>query len=284
MKKLVLVLLIFCLLILFKSYLTNRPQDIYKSGLEITSCNQISQQDIFKLCQKIFQKDQEEFNTIMMTNAFHGHIGPNNIYGAKMGLKAKHLLNAEPHQVNVISQTGNKRPISCLNDGLAIALSLSPSWGSHDLLQIPPIEEPKLAATFYFKDQSVHLEVKPEYLDQTQSFIKASLDKYGGLTDDYFKDVRQMGLKVWQDFPQDDLFIITYPEIKHSYCHFSDANLQLYTNQLHDLIHNQATDQDILDFIDQYDCVENGKVFTKNSIYHVEAIWKQNQEPIVYAH
>lgn len=184
-----------------------RVQTVYGSGFELTSCEQITEKDIYELCLKCREKDPEEFEAIMLTNKFHQHVGPNNIYGTKMGLYAKKLLNGENHMIRVLSEAGTKPPISCLNDGIMCAICAT--YGRGLISTVP--DSSIMAATFYFEDRAVRLEVKPEKLEYTQNYISESLEKYGGLTEDYFRDVRKMALYVWEHYSQDDLFIVSYP-------------------------------------------------------------------------
>jgi len=185
----------------------DKVQTVYGSGFDLTSCEQISEKDIYDLCLKIRDKDPEEFEAIILTNKFHQHVGPNNIYGAKMALYAKKLLNGKNHQIKVISEAGTKPPISCLNDGIMCAIGAT--YGRGLISNVP--DSSKMAATFVYKGKAIRLEVKPEKLEYTQKYIADSLERYGGLTDEYFKDVRKMALYVWENYSQEDLFIVTSP-------------------------------------------------------------------------
>lgn len=208
MKKGSFLFAVFIIFVLLISGCTEKKvQTIYGTGFDLTSCEQISEKDIYDLCSIIRDRDPEEFEAIVLTNKFHQHVGPNNIYGAKMALYAKKLLNGENHQIKVLSEAGTTPPISCLNDGIMCAICST--FGRGLISNVP--DSSKLAATFFYKDKSVRLEVKPEKLGYTQKYIAASLEKYGGLTEEYFKDVRKMALYVWENFSQEDLFIITYP-------------------------------------------------------------------------
>ncbi len=183
-----------------------RTQTIYGSGFDLDSCDEISEKDIYDLCLRIYSNNTEEFEAILLTNKFHQHMGPNNIYGAKMALYAKDLLNGENHGISVLSEAGTKPPISCLNDGIMVAIGSTFGRGLISNVQ----DSNKLAATFSNKDKSVRLEVKPEMLKITQDYIANSLEENGGLTNNYFYDVREIGLYVWENMSQEDLFIVTY--------------------------------------------------------------------------
>ena len=63
----------------------------------------------------------EEWRCVVLTHELHGHLGVLNVLGAKMGLRARELLNSPPEGLRVISHAGLTPPLSCFNDGLQIA-------------------------------------------------------------------------------------------------------------------------------------------------------------------
>jgi hypothetical protein len=124
---------------------TEMNQTVYGSGFDLKSCNQITEKDVHELCLRIYEKDPEEFEAIVLTNKFHQHIGPNNIYGTKMALYAKRLLEGKNHEISVISEAGTKPPISCLNDGIMVAIAST--YGRGLITSID--NSSRLAATFH---------------------------------------------------------------------------------------------------------------------------------------
>ncbi|MFC1687703.1 formylmethanofuran dehydrogenase subunit E family protein [Patescibacteria group bacterium] len=259
---------------------TERVQTVFGSGFELTSCEQIVEQDVYELCLRVRDKDAEEFESIVLTNKFHQHIGPNNIYGAKMALYAKKLLEGENHNIRVLSEAGTAPPMSCLNDGIMVAIGAT--FG-RDLIQIMPGSS-TLAATFYYNDKSVRLEVKPEKLKVSQEKIADSLKEYGGLTEDYFKDVREMGLYVWEHYSQDDLFIVSTQGEGENHCNYTEQNVNYYFAQMHNYLHTSPTNDEIIDFIDQDSCVTDGSVAITEYGLEISAIWKSSGETVIYYH
>ncbi|MFC2122738.1 formylmethanofuran dehydrogenase subunit E family protein [Bacteroidota bacterium] len=208
MKKYIVLLAVAIICVLLISGCSEeKAQTTYGSGFDLTCCEQITEKDIYDLCLRIRDRDPEEFEAIMLTNKFHQHVGPNNIYGTKMALYAKRLLSGKNHQIQVISEAGTKPPISCLNDGIMCAIGAT--FGRGLISTLP--DSRKMAATFVYNDKAIRLEVKPDKLEYTQKYIADSLKRHGGLTDDYFKDVRKMALHVWENYAQEDLFIVTSP-------------------------------------------------------------------------
>ncbi|MBD3393157.1 MAG: hypothetical protein GF418_13625 [Chitinivibrionales bacterium] len=253
---------------------------IYGSGFELASCDQITEPDIRDLCERIRHKDPEEFEAIMLTNKFHQHIGPNNIYGAKMALYAKKLLGGKDHEISVLSEAGTRPPVSCLNDGIMCAIGATFGRG---LIQVAP-DSSKLAATFSYNGKAVRLEVRPEKLAYTRKVISDSRKKYGGLTDDYFKDVRKTGLHAWENYAQDDLFLVSYPDNASSVCEFSKGNVNSFYNRLHEFLHSGPSNDEIISFIESDPCVARGSIETEGNEMLIVFYWKSNNEKLVYAH
>jgi len=274
--------LIVILLIVF-SYPSIGPltknQTTYGSGFNLGSCDEVTEKDIYELCTRIYDNDPEEFEAVLFTNKFHQHVGPNNIYGAKMALYAKSLLDGKNHEISVLSEAGTKPPISCLNDGIMVAIAST--FGRGLITNIG--NSSTLAATFQHNNKSVRLEVKPEILKITQEYIANSLFEYGGLTDGYFKDVRKMALYVWENTSQEDLFIITYPEQENNNCAFSDINLNAYFNRLHNFLHTTLDEQEILDFIKDDPCVWGGAINVESYPSTIESVWKSNNKTLIHS-
>jgi len=277
--------ILFVFIILFTSCsenpIENRNQTTYGSGFEIRSCEQIIEKDIYELCLRIRDKDPEEFDSVLMTNRLHGHVGPNNIYGAKMGLYAKQLLNGKDAEIFVLSEAGPKTPIGCLNDG--IMSSIHATFGRGLIENLP--NSSKLAATFFYKNSTVRLEVKPEKLNYSQDQISKALKEYGGLTEEYFVATRKTALYVWEYFNQYDLFLVTMNLTKEDYCDYSTRNTYLYSQSLHNLIHTAKNESEIITFINSYPCINDGNFITQNDgTIRVLAIWKSNNNTIEYVH
>jgi len=256
-----------------------RVQTIFGSGFGLSSCEQITEADVYELCLRILDRDPEEFEAVLLTNKFHQHLGPNNIYGTKMALYAKKLLGAKDHQMQVYSEAGSTPPVSCLNDGIMVGAGSTFGRGLIENTGGPS----KLAATFAYNNKSVRLEVKPEKLAVTQKYIADSRKKHGGLTEDYFRDVRKMALFVWENYTQKDLFIVSYPKSPKP-CEYTSGNLANYHNSLHNLLHETSSKDEILRFIDEHECVRDGRVAVKDSTLIVTAVWKSNDKLVPYHH
>ncbi|MBD3319496.1 MAG: hypothetical protein GF350_00195 [Chitinivibrionales bacterium] len=258
-----------------------KQQTLYGSGFDLVSCEQITEKDICELCKKIRHKDPEEFEAIMLTNKFHQHIGPNNIYGAKMALRAKEILGGKDHEISVLSEAGRKPPVSCLNDGIMAAIGATYGRG---LISTVPGKK-NLSATFHFKDKAVRLEVKKEMLNHTRQFIKKSLKKHGGLTDEYFGDVRKMGLYVWENYDRKDLFTVTrISRDASSECAYNRSNVGQFYNSLHEFIHTGPDSKQIVEFIAKNPCVSDGSVEQTDTGMIIHFAWKSTGMKMKYEH
>ena len=76
--------------------------------------------------QKIIEKHgNEEWKACILTNEFHRHLGMWSIIGAKMGIRAREILEAPFDELDVVSFAGFKQPLSCINDGLQVSTGAS---------------------------------------------------------------------------------------------------------------------------------------------------------------
>jgi formylmethanofuran dehydrogenase subunit E len=139
-----------------------RGQSIYDSGFNLTSCDQLTEQDMYELCKRIRDKNPEEFDSLLLVNKFHGHLGIANIYGAKMALYAKKLLAGKNYFIKVLSEAGTIQPISCFNDGVQVAINAT--YGRNLINNVDDPSSNKLAATFYYQNKWVRLEPSLNFL------------------------------------------------------------------------------------------------------------------------
>lgn len=293
MKKIVIVstILIICILIialalLSVAYFKNtkkeavRGQSIYGSGFNLTSCEEITEKDVYEFCLKMYNKNPEEFEAIMLTNKFHGHLGTNNVFGAKMALYAKKILNGENYKIKVLSEAGAIPPVGCLNDGIMAAINAT--FGRGLIENTPDSKNPnssKLAATFYYGDKSVRLEVKPEIAMDIGNKLSNLFKKYGSMTDAYFQDVRNLSLDIWENSSEKD-FIVTLswdPE-----CEYNDANVEKYYNALKDILKTAENRDEVLNFLAENKCVKDGSIKKEGDTTTIEAVWKSTGQPMTY--
>jgi len=186
-----------------------RTQSIYDSGFNLTSCEQITEEDVYQLCLKIRDKNPEQFDALLLTNKFHGHTGMANIYGAVMALYAKQLLNGKNYSITVVSEAGDIPPKSCFNDGVQAAINAT--YGRALIQSVPNVS--RYAATFLYLDKWVRIEVKEDIAGSIDKRLSDLVKKHNmNLDDDYYKEVRELSLKEWETISNqkpEDIFTVT---------------------------------------------------------------------------
>ncbi|NTW32522.1 MAG: hypothetical protein HGB12_07845 [Bacteroidetes bacterium] len=148
---------------------------------------------------------KEEWKKCVLTNEIHGHLGTYSIIGAKMGVKACEYLNAEVDRVSVVSNAGNKPPLSCMNDGLQISTGATLGLGmisiSNDTIKTP-------SAIFSYNGKKIKIVLKEEVQKQITNDINGIINKYGALTPAYWEAVRTISIKYWQKYDRNKIFDI----------------------------------------------------------------------------
>jgi pyrimidine-specific ribonucleoside hydrolase len=144
----------------------------------------------------------EEWKACILTNEIHRHLGIYSIVGAKMGIRAREILEAPFDTLEVLSLAGNRPPLSCMNDGLQVSTGASLGRGT---IRVPE-EKPQPAAIFMHNKRKISLTIKKEIVERIKSDIRAALKKYGGLNPEYFAYIRKLSIRYWQDFDRNKIF------------------------------------------------------------------------------
>ena len=144
----------------------------------------------------------EEWKACLLTNEFHRHLGIYSIVGAKMGIRAREILEAPFDELNVISITGKSPPLSCMNDGLQAATGASLGRGAIEVLE----QNPKAAAIFIYGNKKLTLEIKKDVLNRIKKDISAALKTYGGLNREYFAHIRKLSIDYWLELDRKKIF------------------------------------------------------------------------------
>ncbi len=141
----------------------------------------------------------------LLMNELHEHLGAYSIIGVKMGLRAAELLNAPQHGMQVVSHSGPRPPVSCLNDGVIVATGSTPGRGLFR-------HEPAAAGTrvaFTYNGRRVELALKEEYQRKIQAAIGELLEEHTLEDEDYWSGVRSFSLDIWEQWHRRDLFEMT---------------------------------------------------------------------------
>jgi pyrimidine-specific ribonucleoside hydrolase len=145
----------------------------------------------------------DEWKANVMTDEFHGHLGVFSIVGAKMGIRAREIFGVGPDMLNVITYAGSRPPYSCLNDGIQVSTGATLGMGT---IHLAADSIKKASAIFTFKDRSVKISLKKEYLDQVDSDINEGILKFGLMDDGYWKLIRHNALKYWLEWDRNKIF------------------------------------------------------------------------------
>jgi len=147
----------------------------------------------------------DEWKASVMTDEFHGHLGVFSIVGAKMGIRARELFGVGPDMLKVVTFAGTKPPYSCLNDGIQVSTGATLGMGTIHLAA-DSITCP--SAIFSYKDRSVKITLRKEYLDKVDSDINEGILKFGLMDDGYWRLIRNNALKYWVEWDRNKIFDI----------------------------------------------------------------------------
>ena len=146
----------------------------------------------------------EEWVAVVLTHEVHHHVGVYSIIGAKMGVRAREILGAPMRSVRVAVETGEKPPLSCMADGLQVALGSTLGQG---LIRVPETHEPRVAATFEYQGKSIRLELTPKLRADIDNAIQSMVKEHGNLTPEYFRAVERFSYRFWTESDRRTMFI-----------------------------------------------------------------------------
>lgn len=147
----------------------------------------------------------DEWKANVMTDEFHGHLGVFSIVGAKMGIKARELFGVGPDMLEVTTFAGIRPPYSCLTDGIQVSTGATLGMGTIHLAA-DSIARPE--AVFKYKDRSIRITLKKEYLEKVDSDVNEGIVKFGLMDDGYWKLIRYNALKYWLEWDRNKIFDI----------------------------------------------------------------------------
>jgi len=143
----------------------------------------------------------EEWRVCILTTEIHGHLGTYSLIGAKMGIYAREILNAEIDRLEVVTDAGSLPPLSCMNDGIQISTGATIGLGT---IKITDGNTP--SATFSYNGRKINLTLKNEIANRIEKDISNAVVKFGGLTDGYWKLIRVISLQHWLELDRNEIF------------------------------------------------------------------------------
>ena len=160
-------------------------------------------EDIQPLAAKIIAHHcLEEWIAVLLTNELHRHLGIYSLLGAKMGIRARELLNASMDELTVISHAGLKAPLSCMNDGLQVSTGASLGRGTIKV----EAHEAKPEAIFIKGPQNLRLTLDDGVAARVGADIQRSISQHGNLTPEYFAEIRRLALRYWLEMDRRKIF------------------------------------------------------------------------------
>ena len=152
----------------------------------------------------------DEWKANVMTDEFHRHLGVYSIVGAKMGIRARELFGVGADLLEVTSYAGMKPPYSCLNDGIQVSTGATLGMGT---IHLSSHKKTQPMAIFTYKNRSIRISLKKEYLERVDADIKEGIIKFGLMDDGYWKLIRHNALKYWVEWDRNKIFDVE--EIGH---------------------------------------------------------------------
>jgi pyrimidine-specific ribonucleoside hydrolase len=153
----------------------------------------------------LLRHGHDEWKACVLTDEFHGHLGVFSIIGVKMGIKAREIFNADIDKIWVESFAGFMPPYSCLNDGIQVSTGATLGQG---MIKVAEEKISRPEAVFSYKNKSVKIKLKNEYLDLINRDISEGILNFGLSDDGYWKLVRQAAIKYWVEWHRDEIFEI----------------------------------------------------------------------------
>ncbi len=160
--------------------------------------------DVAYLVNEIRNKHgEEEWKAVVLTNELHRHLGIYSIIGAKMGIRAREILNAPFDEITVIAYSGTKPPLSCMSDGLQVSTGASLGRGTIE------VSEDKFSpsAVFIYGKRKLELSLKPEVISAIKKDIRELIDMHGFQTDGYWENLRTLSIEYWKNLDRNNIFI-----------------------------------------------------------------------------
>jgi len=147
---------------------------------------------------------EDEWQSGVLANELHRHLGVFAIIGVKMGIRAREYFNTGVDEFEVVSFAGSVSPLSCMNDGIQVSTGATPG---HGLLTVRN-DSPLPSAEFKYMNHRIKLTLKPDLANKITGELKEINFVYGLDSDIYWELVRKNAIKYWRDFDRHEIFEI----------------------------------------------------------------------------
>ena len=147
----------------------------------------------------------DEWNSGIIANELHRHLGTFAILGVKMGIRAREYFDTGVDEFQAISYAGSVPPVSCFNDGLQVSTGATPG---HGLLTVINDSVARPSAEFKYMNRTIRLTLKPEITKKITSELKEINFIYGLDSNTYWELVRKNTIKYWLSMDRHEIFEI----------------------------------------------------------------------------
>jgi len=163
-------------------------------------------EDIQPFVTEIIEKyGHDEWNSGVITNELHRHLGVFSIIGVKMGIRAREYFNTGVDEFTATSYAGSTPPLSCMNDGIQVSTGATPG---HGLLTVRNDTVLRPAVDFTYLNRKIRLTLKSGLTEKISSELKEINFIYGLDSNIYWELVRKNSIKYWNSLDRHDIFDI----------------------------------------------------------------------------
>lgn len=147
----------------------------------------------------------DEWNSGIIANELHRHLGTFAILGVKMGIRAREYFDTGVDEFQATSYAGSVPPVSCFNDGLQVSTGATPG---HGLLTVINDSVARPSAEFKYMNRTIRLTLNPEITKKISSELKEINFIYGLDSNTYWELVRKNTIKYWLSMDRHEIFEI----------------------------------------------------------------------------
>jgi len=151
---------------------------------------------------------KDEWQSGVLANELHRHLGVFAIIGVKMGIRAREYFNTGVDEFKVTSFAGSTPPVSCFNDGLQVSTGATPG---HGLLTVINDQSASPSAEFTYLNRKIRITLKPELTEKITAELKEINFVYGLDSNTYWELVRKNSIKYWLGMDRHEIFEIIDP-------------------------------------------------------------------------
>jgi len=151
---------------------------------------------------------KDEWQSGVLANELHRHLGVFAIIGVKMGIRAREYFNTGVDEFKVTSFAGSTPPVSCFNDGLQVSTGATPG---HGLLTVINDQTASPSAEFTYLNRKIRITLKPEITEKINAELKEINFVYGLDSNTYWELVRKNSIKYWLSMDRHEIFEIIDP-------------------------------------------------------------------------